>query len=70
MWLDPTVSVISAFSATIGGIGLVSTKIDSEVINLPIDIYFGGIPTCWVDFYGYWGPSLSEYLRRSSPGLF
>jgi hypothetical protein len=61
-WLDPTVNVINAFSAAIGGVGLVSVT-KNEAIS-PSDIRFEGIPTCGGDFYGYWDPSISEYLHQ------
>ena len=64
-WLIPTVKVIHAFTATVGGaVGLVSfSKV--EVISpisplIFINIHFGDIPTFWGDFYGYRSPSLSE----------
>jgi hypothetical protein len=66
-WLDPTVNVINAFSATVGGgVGLVSpTRIEVIGPRSASDVYFGDISTSWSDFYGYWSPSLCEYLRRS-----
>ena len=65
-WLNPTVNVISAFSATIGGgVGLVSPRrIKVFSPRSASDIYFEGLPTCWSDIYGYRSPSLREYLIR------
>lgn len=64
-WLIPTVNVIDAFTATVGGaVGLVSfSKV--EVISpisplIFINIHFEDIPTFRGDFYGYRGPSFSE----------
>jgi hypothetical protein len=66
-WLDPTVNVINAFSATIGGgVGLVSpTRIEVIAPRSASDFYFEGLPTCWSDIYGHWSPAVSEYLHRS-----
>jgi hypothetical protein len=60
-WLDPTVNVLNAFSATIGGlVGLVSVRRDPPGIRSLI-LIFGGISTCGRSFLRASESSLSEY---------
>jgi hypothetical protein len=61
-WLDPTVKVINAFSAAIGG--AVSLVGPSSRPNLRPDIYAAGIPTRRSYLHGHRHPPLSEYIHR------
>jgi hypothetical protein len=63
-WLNPTINVLYAFSATLGaGVGLVSTVISACSILIT---HFAGIFACISDFLGYRGPPFSEHSLRSS----
>ena len=64
-WLDPTVNVLFAFSATLGeGVALVISKSLSDE-NLRSDLCFSGILTCESDLCWDRGPSSGEYCPRS-----
>jgi hypothetical protein len=62
-WLDPTVNVLFAFSATLGnGVGVVN----SETLccsRSPLTYVFTGIPTRERDIHRDWSPAAGEYLR-------
>jgi hypothetical protein len=64
-WVDPTVNVLFAFSATLGnGVGVVRN-------NDPPEIYYVicvtiGIPTCKRGFHGHRGPSPGGRLPYSA----
>jgi hypothetical protein len=62
-WLNPTVSVIAAFSGTIGeSVGPVGLRVfHLPYPNLDADAYFLGIPTRGIDLYGHSSSSLSEF---------
>ena len=65
-WVDPTVNVLFAFSATLGnGVGLVISR-QSAPENYRLICVTIGIPTRKRDFYRDWGSSSSE--RFSGPG--
>jgi hypothetical protein len=64
-WLDPTVNVLYAFSATLGeGVGLVSPNSQS-LCDLCFDHHLLGIPLWECYICGDWCPSLGERPRRS-----
>ena len=54
-WLNPTVHILSTFSATLGeGIGLVRRLI--HFVSLFSDVLFSAIPACEDDFHWHWCP--------------
>jgi hypothetical protein len=64
-WLDPTVNVLYAFSATLGeGVGLVSPN-SLSLYDLCSDYHPLGIFPCESDICWYRRPSLGECPRRS-----
>jgi hypothetical protein len=70
-WLKPTVNVLDALSATIGGgISLVSLR-ESEVKSYTISYRcYAGIPARWGDLHWDRHPPLSEYMHTFLRGLF
>jgi hypothetical protein len=65
-WLDPTVNVLFAFSATLGeGVGLVILKNHYPTGIFRSDRCFSGNLTCESDLCGDRRPSTGEYLPRS-----
>ena len=62
-WLNPTVNVLFAFSATVsGGVSLVSLDTYANVIlEASADVYFVGIFACKCDFYRDRCPHFSKY---------
>ena len=64
-WLNPTVNVLFAFSATLGeGVGLVSPN-SLSLYDLCSDHHPLGIPPWESNICGDWCPSLGERPRRS-----
>jgi len=64
-WLDPTVNVLFAFSATLGeGVGMVIPRFLSHR-DLCSDRYFSGVFTRKSDIFRDWHPSFGEYSPRS-----
>jgi hypothetical protein len=61
-WLDPTVNVLFAFSATLGnGVGVVSCeRLCCSVY--PLTHVIAGFPTCKCNIHWNWGPTTSENL--------
>jgi len=63
-WLDPTVNVLFAFSATLGeGVGMVIPKFLSHRDRC-FDRYLSGVLTCKSDIFRDQYPSLGEYSLR------
>jgi hypothetical protein len=61
-WLDPTVNVLFAFSATLGGsVGVVNCEMLC-CSRSPLTCMATGIPTCECDIHRDWSPSAGEYL--------
>ena len=66
-WLNPTINVLYAFSATLGqGVGLVSLDSCSYY---PLLIAFADILSRTSDLCRCWGPLIGEHLPRSLRGL-
>ena len=60
-WLDPTINVLFAFSATLGaGVGLVCSR-NALIWNLHPYIYLAGILARECSFCRYWRSPLSTY---------
>ena len=65
-WLNPTVNVLSAFSATVsGGVSLVSLDTYANVFLEVSYVYILGILACKCDFHRDRCPHLSEYCSCS-----
>ena len=62
-WLNPTVNVLSAFSAAIsGGVGLVSLDSSANVsLGASSHVYFVGIFACECNFRRHWCLPFGEY---------
>jgi hypothetical protein len=62
-WIDPTVNVLFAFSATIGaGVAMVYPRTCSHPRSAP-HIYLAGTNTCKRDFYRNWRSPFGLYLQ-------
>ena len=62
-WIDPTVNVLFAFSATIGaGVGMVCSRTCSHSRSAP-HIYLAGTHTCKRDFRRNWRSPFGPYLQ-------